>query len=125
MLLDLYQLLSRQQAQQKVIRGPEDLLIARTSPILSVALQDSYQQEEPVEVRAWLSNNEPTEGLIGQIEAVGSACDILEMPFQTDGDGWRLSVTDLASGLYRLTVSPSKTGRDSPSAVHDLFEVAL
>lgn len=124
-LSDLYQLLSRQQAQQKVIRGPEDLLIARTSPILSVALEDYSQKEEPVQVKAWLNNDEQrVEGFVGHIEAVGSA-NAIAKPFQADGNGWRLSITDLDPGIYRLTVSPSKVGRDSPSAVHDLFEVGL
>lgn len=125
-LSHLSQLLSRQQAQQKVIRGPEDLLIARNRPILSVDLEDYYQKEEPIEVRAWLNNDEQyVEGLVGQVEAVGSVSNIVEMPFRADDEGWRLSLTDLEPGIYRLTVSPSLERPDAPSAVHDFFEVGV
>ncbi|MEQ9367459.1 MAG: lecithin--cholesterol acyltransferase [Coleofasciculus chthonoplastes F3-SA18-01] len=126
LLSHIYQLLSRQQAQHKIIRGPEDLLIARNRPILSVSLEDYYVREEPIEFKAWLNKDEqPIEGLVGQIDAVSSGSTIVEMPFQADEEGWRLSIPDLAPGIYRLTVSPHLDRRDSPNAVHDFFEVGL
>ncbi|MFP4123438.1 MAG: hypothetical protein ACLFWI_21080 [Coleofasciculus sp.] len=57
LLSHIYQLLSRQQAQHKIIRGPEDLLIARHRPILSVSLEDYYLTLPRLEARGILRSS--------------------------------------------------------------------
>ncbi|MEW6496388.1 MAG: alpha/beta fold hydrolase, partial [Cyanobacteriota bacterium] len=103
---------------------------------ISLALDDLYLPDEPVQLRAEIVNVEPetlnSSGNFGGLNAIITPVRVsgeqeeVETEFEQEGDTryvLTLDPTVLAPGLYRLTVETGKSGAQAPKAVHDLFQV--
>jgi pimeloyl-ACP methyl ester carboxylesterase len=107
------------------IRGPEIIPSAIGKPAIAIELQDLYTSGEPIVIRAQLVNTEiPMGGVQARIESSSGAI-LVETDMEIDGDEFVLSKKALPPDLYRLTVSTINAGPAAPSAVHDIFEVAI
>mgnify|MGYP001793331582 FL=1 len=111
--------------QDKAVLGSNDFYISQSQSILSIELKDYYQQQEPIVIRAWENNEqEKLTGLIAKIESVDSGHIVAPaVSLQPEKDIWQLEIPNLEAGIYRLTVSPSNKKRNSPTPIHDYFEV--
>jgi pimeloyl-ACP methyl ester carboxylesterase len=124
-IIDLLNELQVKRFQGEPIRGflnknppPTDF------PFLSIALEDYYSTEEPIEIRAWATNSkQPIESLVGKINPVYLGSESQTIPFQFEEEIWRLNLPKLDSGLYRLTVEPTPRKRGLPDAIDDYFAV--
>ena len=111
--------------QDKAVLGPKDVWLSQNESILSIELKDYYQRQEPIVIRAWGNNEqEQLTGVIAEIEAVDSGHIVVPArSLQPGRDIWQLEIPNLETGIYRLTVSPSEKKRNSPTPIHDYFEV--
>ena len=57
------------------------------------------------------------------IESVSGARSPIQHNFVEQENEWVLSVDDLPTGVYRVTVSTEEMGDQAPSPVHGLFGV--
>ncbi len=103
---------------------------------ISLALDDLYLPDEPVQLRAEIVNVEPetlnSTGNFGGLNAIITPVRVsgeqeeVEREFKQEEDTryvLTLDPTVLAPGLYRLTVETGKSHAQAPTSVHDLFEV--
>jgi hypothetical protein len=103
---------------------------------ISLALDDLYLPDEPVQLRAEIVNVEPetvnSTGNFGGLNAIMTPVRVsgeqeeVETEFKQEEDTryvLTLDPTVLAPGLYRLTVETGKSPAQAPKPVHDLFQV--
>ncbi|NOK61499.1 MAG: lecithin--cholesterol acyltransferase [Chloroflexi bacterium AL-W] len=106
------------------ILGPSDKTKTPLLPAISLTLEDLYCTDEQIEVRAKvLDTPEHLGALEAQITSLNQPNQPSTYPLQETDDGWRLTLEDQPTGLYRIRVQPSHRGPQSPTAVHDVFEV--
>jgi hypothetical protein len=91
-------------------------------PTISLSLDDLYIPEEEVVMQARLMGVQ-SNSLKATIESVSGARSPIHQNFVDQEDEWVLSVDDLPTGFYRVTVSTEDMGDQSPSPVHGLFGV--
>ena len=89
---------------------------------ISLSLDDLYTSEEEVVMQARLLGVQ-SNGLKATIESVSGARRPITHNFVRRENEWILSVDDLPTGFYRVTVSTEDLGDQSPSPVHGLFGV--
>ena len=89
---------------------------------ISLSLDDLYTPEEEVVMQARLLGVQ-SNSLKATIESVSGASSPIHHKFVQQADEWVLSVDDLPTGFYRVTVSTEDLGDQSPSPVHGLFGV--
>lgn len=91
---------------------------------ISLSLDDLYLDSEPVAMRARLVGlpNSAIK-LKADIQAVSGDRSSLSLDFVEQEKDWVLTMDNLPSGLYRVTVKTETNGEEAPSPVHDLFEV--
>jgi len=91
---------------------------------ISLSLEDLYLTDELIALRARLIGlpNAATK-LKAEIQAVSGAQPTLSLGFVEQENEWVLAIEDLPTGLYRVTVQAENIGDQTPTAVHDLFEV--
>lgn len=105
-------------------RGPKVTPDAANQPAISLRLDDLYLADEAVEIHAKVFDCENPGGLKAQITPVSSGGSAKTVEFQQQSqDSWSLSLDDLPSGLYRLTVQSGSSGDQTLNPVHALFEV--
>ena len=103
---------------------------------ISLALDDLYLPDEPVQLGAEIVNVEPEtlnstanfgglNAMITPVRVSGEQEEV-ETEFEQEEDTryvLTLDPTELAPGLYRLTVETGKSHAQAPTSVHDLFQV--
>jgi hypothetical protein len=89
---------------------------------ISLSLDDVYTPEEEVVMQARLMGVR-SNTLKATIESVSGASSPIHHNFVQRGDEWVLSLDDLPTGFYRVTVSTEDLGDQYPSPVHGLFGV--
>jgi len=90
---------------------------------ISLSLDDLYLDSEPIAMRARLVGlPNAAAKLKADIQAV-SGGSLLSLDFVEQENEWILAMDTLPSGLYRVTVKTETDGEQTPSPVHDLFEV--
>jgi pimeloyl-ACP methyl ester carboxylesterase len=108
------------------IRGPEIDRRAEGRAAIGLDMDDFYDADEPVTLRAELINtNEssaPPEAIIERADNFN--IPLMRRGFHKTSDGWMLELGELEGGVYRVEVRTSKMGPGAPAAVHDLFMVA-
>jgi pimeloyl-ACP methyl ester carboxylesterase len=91
---------------------------------ISLSLDDLYLTDEPVALRARLIKPSSATGkLKAEIQQVSSDRPTLSLDFVEQENEWILAIEDLPTGLYRVKVQAENLGDQSPTAVHDVFEV--
>ncbi|EKU98273.1 Lecithin:cholesterol acyltransferase [Leptolyngbya sp. PCC 7375] len=90
---------------------------------ISLGLDDLYLPDEAIILRARVTSDSPIEQLTAEITAVDSDTPARKLPFEQQAKQWTLTVGDLPSGLYRVTVTAGDGGTSVPSPVHNMFEV--
>jgi hypothetical protein len=91
---------------------------------ISLSLDDLYLADEPVALRARLIGlPDSATKLKANIQAVSHEQPALTLDFVEQEKEWVLASADLQPGLYRVTVQTENTTEQSPTPVHDLFEV--
>jgi hypothetical protein len=107
------------------IRGPRESSAAAERPAIALDVDDLYLPGEPVTIRAELINTTSKKPLRAHIEPVepltGPAPRTTDMT--PSHGGTRLKLSDLPSGVYRLTVEADEAGPTAPAPVHDIFAV--
>ncbi len=102
-----------------------DLGGVRASPAaIGLSLDDLYLPQELVTIRARVTGTFSFAKLQAQITSVSDDRPALNLNFEQQERDWILAIDNLNPGLYRLTVQTENTSDQSPSPVHDLFEVA-
>lgn len=119
----LSDLLGRLEQMQvpKAVRGPE---IAAEGASLTLMLDDMYVRDEPVRIRASLSNAASDfGGIIASIEHVngGGARRIIDLA--PSGVDWETVAGDIERGLYRIELRTKQSNPMAPPPVHDVFQV--
>ena len=91
---------------------------------ISLSLDDLYLAEEAITMRARLVGlpNAATK-IKAEIQVVSGDRPSLSLDFVEQEKEWVLAMDHLPSGLYRVTVKTETGGEETPSPVHDLFEV--
>jgi len=90
---------------------------------IGLSLDDLYLDSEPIAMRARLIGlPNAAAKLKAEIQAV-SGGSLLSLDFVEQENEWILAMDTLPSGLYRVTVKTETSGEQTPSPVHDLFEV--
>jgi hypothetical protein len=97
---------------------------AEPQTAISLSLDDLYLADEPVALRARLIGlPDSATKLKAKIQAVSHEQAALTLNFVEQEKEWVLAIDDLLPGLYRVTVQTENTTEQSPTPVHDLFEV--
>jgi hypothetical protein len=98
------------------VRAPETAI--------SLSLDDLYRADEPIAMRARLIGlpSSMTQ-LKAEIQPVAGDRSPIKVDFVEQEKEWVLVTDELPAGLYRVTVMAESAGEQSPSPVHDLFEV--
>jgi len=90
---------------------------------IGLSLDDLYLDSEPIAMRARLIGlPNAAAKLKAEIQAVAGG-SLLSLDFVEQENEWLLAMDTLPSGLYRVTVKTEADGEQTPSPVHDLFEV--
>ncbi|MBD1887689.1 lipase/acyltransferase domain-containing protein [Microcoleus vaginatus] len=91
---------------------------------ISLSLDDLYLADEAITLRAKLIGlPDSATKLKANIQAVSHDRAALTLDFVEQEKEWMVAIADLQPGLYRVTVQTENTTEQSPSPVHDLFEV--
>ncbi|MEO0374659.1 MAG: lecithin--cholesterol acyltransferase [Cyanobacteria bacterium P01_A01_bin.17] len=91
---------------------------------IGLALDDLYLPDEPIALRANVISEIGIDQLKAVITSVSHESTPLTLPFeQQQEQQWGLTLGDLPAGLYRVAVSAEGGETDTPSPVHNLFEV--
>jgi len=91
---------------------------------ISLSLDDLYLADEAITLRAKLIGlPDSATKLKANIQAVSHEQAALTLDFVEQEKEWVLAIADLQPGLYRVTVQTENTTEQSPTPVHDLFEV--
>lgn len=104
------------------IRGPGDGPVSPDRPALSVDLDDLYLDDEDLVIEASMVNGEAD-----AVSAIVTSTDGGESgshEFEAAGDVYRLDLTGLQSGGYRIEVRARVSDVAPPPPVHDVFVVA-
>lgn len=100
-----------------------DVRKAEPQAAIGLVVDDLYTTEEPVFLRARVSGVENgANKLKAQITPVATDRPPLTLDFEQKGNDWML-ITELPAGLYRVTVKAEPAGEQTPTPVHDVFEV--
>jgi hypothetical protein len=91
---------------------------------IGLSLDDLYLANESITMRARLVGlpNSATK-LKADIESVSGDRAALSLDFAEQEKEWILMIDDLQPGLYRVRIRTENNGEQSPTLVHDLFEV--
>jgi pimeloyl-ACP methyl ester carboxylesterase len=98
------------------VRAPETAI--------GLSLDDLYRADEPITIRARLIGlpNSATQ-LKAEIQPVAGDRSPISANFVEQEKEWVLAIDELPAGLYRVTVKAESGGEQTPSPVHDLFEI--
>jgi pimeloyl-ACP methyl ester carboxylesterase len=132
-LADLRGRLEQSQVQgMREIRGPGVVPGAAERPAICLHVDDMYPASEPITMRAQVVNVASLQSLRARIDAVGGGASVPHhggwrvVNFtrdDADADGWRMRLTGVTPGLYRVEVSTATAGPGAPLPVHDIFAV--
>jgi len=104
------------------IRGPT-LSDAGARPALSLDLEDVYEPDESVVITASVVNGH-TDQVLAKVTPLAEGGHPIERLFEEDEQGFRLDLTGVEPGGYRIEVSTRDQGPGSPSRIHDVFVIA-
>jgi len=91
---------------------------------ISLSLDDLYLADEAITLRAKLIGlPDSATKLKANIQAVSHKQAALTLDLVEQEKEWVLAIAHLQPGLYRVTVQTENTTEQSPTPVHDLFEV--
>ena len=91
---------------------------------ISLSLDDLYLTNELIAMRARLIGfSDAATRLKAKIQSVSGECPDLILDFVENEQEWVLTIDDLPTGLYRVTVQSESAANHIPRPVHDLFEV--
>jgi len=92
---------------------------------ICLSLDDLYLADEPIALRARVTgmSESATGTLRATIECVSSDRPTLSFDFVQHEKEWVLAIEDLPAGLYRVKVQAESLGDQTPTPVHDVFEV--
>jgi hypothetical protein len=91
---------------------------------ISLSLDDLYLADEAITLRAKLIGlPDSATNLKANIQAVSHKQAALTLDLVEQEKEWVLAIAHLQPGLYRVTVQTENTTEQSPTPVHDLFEV--
>lgn len=91
---------------------------------ISLALEDLYLTDEPIALRARLIGLASATGkLKAEIQDVSGDRPALTFDFVEQEREWVLAIDDLPGGLYRVKVQAENLGDQTPTPIHDIFEV--
>jgi hypothetical protein len=123
-LTDLGDRLKQMQAPNMPLRG--SALTHRRG--ISLDIDDFYAVDEPVELRARLTEGEPNEPLEAIVDRVTAPVWRKRVPVPRVGAGYVLILGALDPGRYKVTLRSTAGGEGAASAatsVNDLFEVGV
>jgi pimeloyl-ACP methyl ester carboxylesterase len=104
------------------IRGPTPS-DAGERPALSVDLEDVYEPDESVVITATVVNGH-TDQVLAKVTPLAERGHPIERLFEEDEQGFRLDLTGVEPGGYRMEVTAKEQGPGSPSPIHDVFVIA-
>lgn len=92
---------------------------------IGLSLDDLYLSNEPVALRARLIGlSDPAIAkLKAEIQHISGDRPAMTVHFVQHNSEWKLAIEDLPSGLYRVKVQTENLGDQTPTPVHDVFEV--
>jgi hypothetical protein len=115
-----------QDLQNRLEMSQFNLATVRASQsAISLALDDLYLVDEPVNLRAKVISNPGlvTGKLKAEITSVSDKHPPINLNFKEKKQEWLLTLDDLQPGLYRVTVRTENNSEEAPHPVHNLFEV--
>jgi triacylglycerol esterase/lipase EstA (alpha/beta hydrolase family) len=90
---------------------------------IGLSLEDLYLPDEPIHIRARVKSPVPLKTLTAEITDVAEARSPLHFNFVEQDQDWTLAIADLPAGLYRIKVQTEALTDQTPTPVHDVFEV--
>lgn len=91
---------------------------------IGLTLDDLYLKNEPVTLKAKVSEGVSFNSLTAEINCVSHERPTLIENFVPQNGNWVMTTAHLEAGLYRVKVQTDNINENAPNPVHNLFEVA-
>lgn len=118
---------SAQSATLENVRGSVEEIVPRGIrgiKGIGLSIDDLYLIDEPIALRAKVSEGASFNSLTAEIVCVSHHRPPLVQNFIPENGRWVMTTDNLEAGLYRVKVQTDNTSEEAPNPVHDLFEVA-
>ncbi|MEY3826382.1 MAG: hypothetical protein RLZZ148_1196 [Cyanobacteriota bacterium] len=90
---------------------------------IGLSLDDLYLTNEPITLRAKVSEGASFNQLTAEITSVNSDRPPIIGNFTLENGTWVMATDNLAGGLYRVKVQTDNASSEAPNPVHDVFAV--